>query len=201
MIAPITWLTPEAKAAAEAPRIPIIAECVRLLDVGIAELSQPLPEHLSFAEFLRLRGETGDLSPETPSEAQFREESEPVKADLAAIPAANDRIIERVGNLTLKETANRIGITPEQTMEFVTDGKLKWINVGRGKIRPRYRFAEADIDDFIEQRTTREEPKSCLFTDRKSPRRTIGSTSSSTVVGFTARRSAHLERKPKNSKR
>jgi hypothetical protein len=103
--------------------------------------------------------------------------------------------------LTLEETAARLKSTREQVMGFVDDGDLIYINVGRGKLRPRYRFSPTDIDDFEETRRTRKEPNSCQFTDRKSPRRIIGSTFSSTVVGFTARRNVQLAKKPKNLNR
>src|ERR1700681_4055563 len=87
--------------------------------------------------------------------------------------------------LTLREAAARLNITPNQVRGLIDDGNLKYINVGRGKIKPRYRFAETDIDEFLDRRRTREEP-SCLSSSRKSPRRTIGSVSKSTVIGFTA---------------
>jgi hypothetical protein len=102
--------------------------------------------------------------------------------------------------LTLKETAARLKSTTDQVMGLVSDGKLKYINVGRGGIKPRYRFTETDIEDFVDQQRVREEP-SCRFSNRKSQRRIIGSTSSSTVVGFTARRDAQLAKKLKNSNR
>lgn len=53
--------------------------------------------------------------------------------------------------LTLKEAAARLTSTTDQVMGLVADGELKFINVGRGKLKPRYRFDEADIDDFIHQ--------------------------------------------------
>jgi hypothetical protein len=79
------------------PRIPIIAECVRLLDSAIADLARPLPERL-------IRGETGDFSPENPSKAHFHEQSEPVKVDSAAI-LGRDRA-------TLTGVAKRFDIAP-----------------------------------------------------------------------------------------
>jgi hypothetical protein len=95
--------------------------------------------------------------------------------------------------LTLKEAAARFKSTTAQVMGLVEDGKLKYINVGRGKIKPRYRFALTDIEEFVDQQRVREEP-SCRFLNRKSRRRITGSTSSSTIVGFTALRDAQLAR-------
>jgi hypothetical protein len=104
------------------------------------------------------------------------------------------------GLLTAAEAAARLGITIGQLKAHVADGAIRYINVGRGKQRARYRFAPADLDAFKTNRTTTEQP-SCPFSSPKSPRRTIGSASKSSVVGFTALRAAHLARKPKGSKR
>jgi hypothetical protein len=118
-------------------------------------------------------------------------------------PAAsvrNNQILGRDKLLTLKETATKLTMTTEQVTGFVDDGLLIYINVGRGKIRPRYRFSPIDIEDFEEARRTRKEPKPCQFTDRKSPHRITGSISSSTVVGFMAQRNVRLAERLKNSK-
>jgi len=98
---------------------------------------------------------------------------------LAAAAPALARISEsgRQKLLTLKETADRLHMTTEQLIGFVDDGLLLFINVGRGKLRPRYRFAQADIDQFEETRRTRKEPRSCLSTGiriRNSSRMTSG---------------------------
>jgi excisionase family DNA binding protein len=98
--------------------------------------------------------------------------------------------------MTLKDAAARLNTTTDQVKSLVRDGKLKYINIGTGKIKPRYRFAETDIDDFEQQQRVREEP-SCRFSNRKSQRHIIGSTSSSQVVGFTALRDAQLAKKPR----
>ena len=76
------------------------------------------------------------------------------------------------------------------------ESELRYIDVGRGgKKRPRIRPDIADLDDFIERRKR----TLCLSTNARTPRSTI-STSSSKVIGFTARRSAQLAGKPKRSK-
>src|SRR5262249_18325365 len=95
---------------------------------------------------------------------------------------------------TRKEAARRLKVTPDQLAKLVHDGELRYVNVGRGKKRPRMRFTDADLDEFIERRTRREvscpsiSPKSRLSTD------TI---SGSEVIGFTARRNARHAERPK----
>ena len=51
--------------------------------------------------------------------------------------------------LTHPETAQRLGITEEQLTAFVQDGEIAYINVGRGKKRPRRRYTEQDISEFF----------------------------------------------------
>src|SRR5260370_29239635 len=98
--------------------------------------------------------------------------------------------------LNRKQAAKKLDITENQLTGLVLDGELHYINVGRGKKRQRMRFPEADLNELIERRRKREP---CLSINRKNPRHIIGSTSSSTVIGFTARRNAQLARKPRNS--
>lgn len=97
--------------------------------------------------------------------------------------------------LDVKQAARKLGTTEDQVRGFVQDGELRYINVGRGKKRPRLRFTEADLDEFIERRMRKSEPI-CQSTNRKSHRFT-GSTSKSGAVGFTAQRNAHLAKTPK----
>jgi hypothetical protein len=101
--------------------------------------------------------------------------------------------------LTAAQAAARLGVTVDQFMGHVEDGAIDYINVGRGKKRPRYRFAPADLETFKAARITTEQP--CRFSSRKNPNPITGSTSKSKVVGFTALRAAHLAKKPKGSKR
>jgi hypothetical protein len=51
-----------------------------------------------------------------------------------------------------REAAAKLQITIDQLFEFVRLGELRYVNVGRGEKKPRYRFADADLDAFIEQR-------------------------------------------------
>src|SRR4051812_34280885 len=98
--------------------------------------------------------------------------------------------------LTHHDTARRLGITKEQLTAFVQDGEIAYINVGRGKKRPRRRYTEQDISEFLERRRRRE---ACLSI-ATSERRTTSSISRSTVIGFMARQSAHRAKTPSDSK-
>jgi excisionase family DNA binding protein len=95
-----------------------------------------------------------------------------------------------------KEAAKRLNITEDQLAALVQDGEITYINVGRGKKRPRRRYAEEDIDDFKARRRRREV---CLSGSPKTHRST-GSTSGSAVVGFMALRNALLAKKRRPSK-
>jgi hypothetical protein len=88
-------------------------------------------------------------------------------------PAAsvrNNGIIGRDKLLTLKETADRLHMTTDQVIGFVDDGKLYYINVGRGKLKRRFRFAQSDIEQFQAERRIREAP--CQFSKLKTVRDT-----------------------------
>jgi hypothetical protein len=98
--------------------------------------------------------------------------------------------------LTPQEAACRLNITVTQLGAFAQDGEISYINVGRGKKRPRRRYAEEDIREFKERRRRRE---SCLSIGA-SARHTTNSISSTKVIGFMAQRSARLGKTPKSSK-
>jgi excisionase family DNA binding protein len=100
--------------------------------------------------------------------------------------------------LTTREAADHLNITVEQLLQHVKGGALRYINVGRGDKRPRYRFAPSDLDAFKTSRSTLE--RACRSSSRKSQSRTTGTASRSNVVGFSARRAALLAAKPKKSK-
>ena len=57
---------------------------------------------------------------------------------------------------TPKEAAERLQTSVEQLTGFVRDGELKYVNLGRGKKRPRRMFTDEDLDEFIERRKRRE---------------------------------------------
>jgi len=114
---------------------------------------------------------------------------------LTAKPRARDDASPKL--FDLKQAARKLGITNDQTRGLIQDGELPYINVGRGKKRPRLRFTEADLDELIERRRRKSEP--CPSTNRESHR--IGNTiSKSKVIGFTAQRNARLEKRGTGSK-
>ena len=97
----------------------------------------------------------------------------------------------------LKQAARKLGISEDQTRGLIEDGELQFINLGRGKKRPRMRFTEADLDELIERRRRKITP--CLSTNRRNHR--IGnSTSKPEVIGFMARRNAQIAKTPKSLK-
>ena len=98
----------------------------------------------------------------------------------------------------LKHAARTLGITEDQTRGLIQDGELHFIDVGRGKKRPRIRLTEADLDELIERRRRKREQQ-CQSTNRRSHRST-GSTSKLGAVGFTAQRNAHLAKTAKTMK-
>jgi excisionase family DNA binding protein len=48
-----------------------------------------------------------------------------------------------------KEAAKRLNITEDQLAVLVQDGEITYINVGRGKKRPRRRYASAVLKNFV----------------------------------------------------
>ncbi|TPQ33622.1 hypothetical protein C2U70_18975 [Bradyrhizobium guangdongense] len=100
--------------------------------------------------------------------------------------------------LDIKETARRLNTSPEHVRGLVEDGRLRFVNIGRGAKRPRYRFTDIDVADFIESNRRLEEAP-CQFS-RSRGVRTTNSISSSVGVGFTAQRNARVAKRQKSSK-
>src|SRR5258708_23651919 len=92
-----------------------------------------------------------------------------------------------------KQAAKKLNISEDQLAGLVQDGELRYINVGRGQKRPRMRFADEDLDEFIARRRRRE---ACLSGSPKTHRCT-DMISGSEVIGFTAQRNARLAKKPR----
>ena len=101
--------------------------------------------------------------------------------------------------LTAARAAARLSITVAQLTAHVEDGALKYINVGRGKKKPRRRFSPSDLEEFKAARSTLE--KSCPSSSQRSPRPITGTASKSNVVGFSALRAARMKKTPSGSKR
>src|ERR1700731_84105 len=96
-----------------------------------------------------------------------------------------------------KEAAKWLKITEDQLAALVHDGEISYINTGRGKKRPRRKYTEEDLKEFIARRRRREV---CLSGSPKIHRST-DTISGSAVIGFTALRNAQLAKKPRPSKR
>jgi excisionase family DNA binding protein len=78
--------------------------------------------------------------------------------------------------LSPRQAAQRLHVSGDTLDGLVQDGELPFVNVGRGKKRPRRMFEEVVIDAFIERRTQR--GKGCTFTksaSRNTGRRKSGS--------------------------
>jgi excisionase family DNA binding protein len=97
--------------------------------------------------------------------------------------------------LTPEEMAVALDTTPEHVIGLVKDGKLRFVNVGRGRKRPRYRFTPEDLAEFIASNRAREEAK-CLFS-RGRVHRSTNSTLGSKVIGLEALRKQRTDAKLK----
>jgi Helix-turn-helix domain len=92
-----------------------------------------------------------DPSPLTPPQP-IRTPREMVKR------AAGETITRKL--YTGKETAAMLDITEAQLREFVRHGEFSYVNIGRGRLKPRRRFELDDIDKFrASRRRTEEWPK------------------------------------------
>jgi Helix-turn-helix domain len=93
--------------------------------------------------------------------------------------------------------AAKLKVSEDTLAGYVRAGELRFINVGKGTMRPRYRFTDSDLDAFIAARTTSQETTPCpSFAPRKANRIT-GIRSSNLESGFMARRNAQIAEKLK----
>jgi hypothetical protein len=98
------------------------------------------------------------------------------------------------GLRTLREGAERLGCSVKTLQGHIASGALKYVVTGHGNKRPRKMLTDADLDDFIANQTRKDVP--CPST-RPVDRRISTSISKSVVIGFTARRNARRDVKPK----
>ncbi|MDW9762195.1 helix-turn-helix domain-containing protein [Sinorhizobium meliloti] len=77
--------------------------------------------------------------------------------------------------LTPEQAADRLGISVRQLRDLTDEGLLRWINIGLGEKRPTRRYTEADLQEFIMERS-----RKCRSTNEKA--RTPTRTTSSFVV-------------------
>jgi hypothetical protein len=99
------------------------------------------------------------------------------------------------GLLTASEAAVKLRCSVKTLNGHVAAGALKYATIGHGTKRPRKRFTDADLDQFIANQTRKDVP-ACPSSAR-SARRTGITTSNGEVIGFTARRNAKLAAKRK----
>ena len=83
---------------------------------------------------------------------------------------------------TPKQAAELLQTSVAQVIGLVRGGELKYVNIGRGKKKPRIRFTDDDLDELIERRKRRE---GCLSTSLQN-RRIGNTTSKSEVIAFSA---------------
>ena len=96
---------------------------------------------------------------------------------------------------TPQEAAAKLRCSVKTLRMHVRSGALKYVNIGRGTKRPRYRFADADLADFILNQTRRN-AHPCLSTGQRA-RRSTSSISCGEVIAFTALQSERAAAKPK----
>jgi Helix-turn-helix domain len=91
-----------------------------------------------------------------------------------------------------KEAAAKLGVSIKTLLGHVRDGSLRYVNISRGDKRPRYAFAESDLDEFEQARRWRNENVQGAPWRSTGPKkvRTTNSISNAEVIAFTARPSA-----------
>jgi excisionase family DNA binding protein len=51
--------------------------------------------------------------------------------------------------LTVRRAAARIGVAYDTVLDWITSKQLKASNIGKGKVKARYRIAVADLESFL----------------------------------------------------
>jgi excisionase family DNA binding protein len=51
--------------------------------------------------------------------------------------------------LTIKQAASRVGVSADTVRDWITSKQLKASNIGKGKVKARYRIAVTDLDAFM----------------------------------------------------
>lgn len=54
--------------------------------------------------------------------------------------------------LTVPEAAGVLGVHPMTVRRLVWDGDLSWVNVGRGKSKPRIRIRQSVLERYMASR-------------------------------------------------
>lgn len=75
--------------------------------------------------------------------------------------------------LSVPEIATRLGVKSDKVLQWIASGQLRGINVAeRVAQRPRWRISEADLEAFLEVRSTRKTV--AVPRGAKPPKRTPG---------------------------
>ncbi|MEP2977999.1 MAG: helix-turn-helix domain-containing protein [Lentilitoribacter sp.] len=93
-----------------------------------------------------------------------------------------------------KEAAAILSISTRQLTDLVNDGKIKFINIGRGDIRPTRRFEQSDLDEYKEQ-------NKCLSTKErvKKPTRMTSGAIQYDIQAIRAKRQKEKQNAPKRN--
>jgi excisionase family DNA binding protein len=100
---------------------------------------------------------------------------------------------------TPREAAERLGVSVKTIIGLVDDGALRFVDVGRGKVKRRLKFRDEYLDEFVADRS-RKEPPPCRSGYAPNIHPITNSSSKSTVAHFRAQRNAGTGARPKGSK-
>jgi hypothetical protein len=106
-----------------------------------------------------------------------------IKAAFGTTRRRQPRVRPPDGLRTKAEAAAKLGCSIKTLNAHVDAGELRYVVIGHGKKRPRMRFADADLDEFIANQTRKDTP--CPSTASRA-RHTSTSNSESVVIAFTA---------------
>ena len=98
------------------------------------------------------------------------------------------------GLRTPAEAARKLRCSIKTLNGHVASGALRYVIIGHGKKRPRIRFTDADLDQFIANQTRKDVP--CPSTATRAPR-SGNTTSSGEVIAFSAQPRPRPGAKPK----
>ena len=96
---------------------------------------------------------------------------------------------------TPQETAAILNISLKTLMEHVRLGRIRFIEVGAGKVRKYRRFTAKNIATFVEKQKVRETPK-CQSISAPTKKHTA-TTSTSGAIAFTALSKPRTGKTPK----
>ena len=98
------------------------------------------------------------------------------------------------GLKTAAQAAAKLGCSIKTLKGHVAAGALKYVILGHGTKRPRRYFTDADLAEFIQAQTRKDEP---CPSDVTHARRSGNTISRSTIVAFSARPRKPTSAKPK----